>query len=148
MPPFGVVLISKSRCSRLVRGSRSSACHVRPAWRSQSALRVAFKLEVVAARLGQPPAAVAIAYALANPLVASVLFGATSPEHVQDDCQALEALDRLTPPVLDELRTAAGTCLANDQRPVARAKDRKLTAFHNGDSSRKSLRDIESHELE
>ena len=74
--------------------------------RNRNALRVAHKLEAVAARLGQPAAAVAIAYALANPLVASVLFGATSAQQVQENCQALGARAALTRPVLDQLRSA------------------------------------------
>jgi aryl-alcohol dehydrogenase-like predicted oxidoreductase len=72
--------------------------------RYQGALHVAERLEAIAARLGQPPAAVAIAYALANPLVSSVLFGATSAEQVRQNCLALLALERLSDSVLDELR--------------------------------------------
>jgi aryl-alcohol dehydrogenase-like predicted oxidoreductase len=72
--------------------------------RNQRALQVAGKLEALAVRLGQPPAALAIAYALANPLVASVLFGATSPDQVQQNSKALEPLPE---PVLTELRAIA-----------------------------------------
>jgi aryl-alcohol dehydrogenase-like predicted oxidoreductase len=72
--------------------------------RIKGALPIAHRLQAVAERLGQPPAAVAIAYALANPLVASVLFGATSAEQLQQDCQALLALELLSPHVLDDLR--------------------------------------------
>jgi aryl-alcohol dehydrogenase-like predicted oxidoreductase len=72
--------------------------------RNQRALQVAEKLEAVAARLGRPPATLAIAYALANPQVASVLFGATSPEQVQQNYRALE---RLSDEVLAELRATA-----------------------------------------
>jgi L-glyceraldehyde 3-phosphate reductase len=72
--------------------------------RYQHALQVADRLQALAGRLGQAPAAVAIAYALANPLVASVLFGATSPDQVAQNAQALTALDLLSEPVLEELR--------------------------------------------
>jgi aryl-alcohol dehydrogenase-like predicted oxidoreductase len=72
--------------------------------RHQGALQVATRLGAVAERLGQPPAAVAIAYALANPLVASVLFGATSPEQVRQNAQALPVGEQLSAPVLSELR--------------------------------------------
>jgi aryl-alcohol dehydrogenase-like predicted oxidoreductase len=74
--------------------------------RYQGALQVAGRLGAVAARLGQPPAAVAIAYALANPLVASVLFGATSSEQVRQNSRSLAALDQLSPAVLSELRAS------------------------------------------
>jgi aryl-alcohol dehydrogenase-like predicted oxidoreductase len=73
--------------------------------RYQMALQVAHKLTQFATRLGQPPAAVAIAYALANSNVASVLFGATHPDQVQQNCQALHALDLLSASTLAELRT-------------------------------------------
>jgi aryl-alcohol dehydrogenase-like predicted oxidoreductase len=75
--------------------------------RYQRALHVAEKLQVLAARLGQPPAAVAIAYALANPQVASVLFDATHAEQVAQNSEALVALEQLSEPVLTELRATA-----------------------------------------
>jgi aryl-alcohol dehydrogenase-like predicted oxidoreductase len=65
---------------------------------------VADRLDAIAGRLGQTPAAVAIAYALTNPLVASVLFGATNPEQVGQNAQALSALEQLSDSVLEELR--------------------------------------------
>jgi L-glyceraldehyde 3-phosphate reductase len=72
--------------------------------RYQRALRVADNLQVIASRLGQPPAALAIAYALANPLVASVLVGATSAEQVEQNTRALIAVEQLSESVLTELR--------------------------------------------
>jgi aryl-alcohol dehydrogenase-like predicted oxidoreductase len=48
------------------------------------------QLRALADELGRSPAALAIAFALANPAVASVLFGATSPGHVADDVAALD----------------------------------------------------------
>ena len=51
-----------------------------------------------------PRAAFAIAHAQANPQVASVLFGATSPEQVGQNAQALTALEQLSDSVLQELR--------------------------------------------
>jgi aryl-alcohol dehydrogenase-like predicted oxidoreductase len=44
----------------------------------------------LAGELGHTPAALAIAFALANPAVATVLFGATSPEQLADNISALE----------------------------------------------------------
>jgi L-glyceraldehyde 3-phosphate reductase len=74
--------------------------------RAQAALAVVDGLRRVAGPLGFEPAAVAIAYALANPLVASVLFGATSPKQVAANVDALRALQVLDPDVLTELRGA------------------------------------------
>jgi aryl-alcohol dehydrogenase-like predicted oxidoreductase len=48
------------------------------------------RLGTLAAELGQPPAALAIAFALANPRVATVLFGATSPEQISENVRALD----------------------------------------------------------
>jgi aryl-alcohol dehydrogenase-like predicted oxidoreductase len=48
------------------------------------------RLRALASELGLRPAALAIAFALANPAVASVLFGATSPGHIIDNVTALE----------------------------------------------------------
>jgi aryl-alcohol dehydrogenase-like predicted oxidoreductase len=47
-------------------------------------------LRELAGELGTSPAALAIAFALVNPAVASVLFGATSPAQVVDNATALE----------------------------------------------------------
>jgi aryl-alcohol dehydrogenase-like predicted oxidoreductase len=48
------------------------------------------RLRAQATELGVNPAALAIAFALANPVVASVLFGATSPEQLAANAAALE----------------------------------------------------------
>ncbi len=48
------------------------------------------RLRAVADEAGVSPAALAIAFALANPVVATVLFGATSPAQIAENVQALE----------------------------------------------------------
>jgi len=48
------------------------------------------RLRALAADLGTTPAALAIAFALANPAVTSVLFGATSPAQIDQNLAALE----------------------------------------------------------
>jgi aryl-alcohol dehydrogenase-like predicted oxidoreductase len=48
------------------------------------------RLRVVAEELGASPAALAIAFALAHPGVASVLFGATTPAQIAENVTALE----------------------------------------------------------
>ena len=62
------------------------------------------RLRALADELGRSPAALAIAFALANPAVASVLFGATSPGHVADNVAALD----IPPAVVQRIRAIAG----------------------------------------
>jgi aryl-alcohol dehydrogenase-like predicted oxidoreductase len=54
------------------------------------------------------PAALAIAFALANAAVASVLFGATRPEQVRQNCEAVDLLKRLDDQQLDRLGSIGG----------------------------------------
>ncbi len=64
-------------------------------WRYKSAAAAARDLSAFARELDAPTAALAVAFALGNPNVASVLFGATSPEQVQQNAAALELATRL-----------------------------------------------------
>ena len=70
---------------------------------SQHAFRAGEELRAFADQRGESPAALAIAFALANPIVASVLFGATRPEQIAQNLAAVELLDRLTGEELTEL---------------------------------------------
>jgi aryl-alcohol dehydrogenase-like predicted oxidoreductase len=70
---------------------------------------VARELAQLARDLDTTPASLAIAFALANPSVATVLFGATSPRQVGENVAALELARRL-----DEAQVAA---LAEIGRP-------------------------------
>jgi L-glyceraldehyde 3-phosphate reductase len=72
--------------------------------RHQAALGVAERLGAMARELGTSPAALAIAFALANPLVCSVLFGATTPQQLAANLEAVELAERLEPGQLDALR--------------------------------------------
>ena len=63
--------------------------------RARPAVAAAERLRAVAAELGTTPAALAIAFALANPLVACVLFGATGPDQVTENVRAVELLATL-----------------------------------------------------
>ena len=56
----------------------------------QAALNAARDLRILAGRLARKPAPMAIAFALLNPRVASVLFGATTPEQVVENVSAAE----------------------------------------------------------
>ena len=72
--------------------------------RWQKAFTLGEHLSGVAEELDTTPARLAIAFALANPLVASVLFGATSPEQVAENVGALELVRRLDDADLERLR--------------------------------------------
>jgi len=69
----------------------------------QPVLEAARLLEALAARLGTSAAALAIAFALANSRVATVLFGATSPEQVAENARAVAVLEQLESTALAEL---------------------------------------------
>jgi L-glyceraldehyde 3-phosphate reductase len=62
------------------------------------------QLAQLARRLETTPASLAVAFVLANPAVASALFGATTPEQVRQNVSALELLERLDRGQLAELR--------------------------------------------
>ena len=68
------------------------------------AVAAAGELAILAGRLDTTPAALALAFPLTNPIVTSVLFGATSAEQVRANCAAIGLLDRLGPEDLAELR--------------------------------------------
>ena len=68
------------------------------------AVAAARELAILAGRLDTTPAALALAFPLTNPIVASVLFGATSVEQVRANCAAVGLLDRLGPDDLAELK--------------------------------------------
>jgi aryl-alcohol dehydrogenase-like predicted oxidoreductase len=53
------------------------------------------ELAQLARDLDTSPASLAVAFALANPLVATVLFGATSPRQIEDNVAGLELANRL-----------------------------------------------------
>ncbi len=54
------------------------------------------ELAAVGSRLGRDPAHLAMAFALNNPSVAAVLFGATTPEQVRSNVAALAVAEELT----------------------------------------------------
>jgi L-glyceraldehyde 3-phosphate reductase len=64
--------------------------------RTAPAVAAAAELADLAASLGTTAAALALAFPFTNPDVASVLFGATSPEQLRADCTAAGLLDRLS----------------------------------------------------
>ena len=71
--------------------------------RAGPAVAAAADLAGLAERLETSPAALALAFPLASPAVASVLFGATSAAQVRANCAAVSLLDRLSQADLDDL---------------------------------------------
>ena len=68
------------------------------------ALRSSDDLRALAERVGARPAAMAIAFALLNPGVASVLFGATTPDQVAENANAVELRSTLDEQTVGDLR--------------------------------------------
>jgi aryl-alcohol dehydrogenase-like predicted oxidoreductase len=60
-------------------------------------------LAALARDIGTDPASLAIAFALLNPSITTVLFGATRPEQVNANLRALALADQLTPAERDRL---------------------------------------------
>jgi aryl-alcohol dehydrogenase-like predicted oxidoreductase len=69
------------------------------------ALRAGHELSELARGQGATPAAMAIAFALLNPGVATVLFGATRPEQIDANLSALDLVDSLDGPAREKLRS-------------------------------------------
>jgi aryl-alcohol dehydrogenase-like predicted oxidoreductase len=61
------------------------------------AVAAGHELAALARDIGRDPAHLAMAFALLNPDVTTVLFGATQPEQVRVNLGALDVADRLTP---------------------------------------------------
>jgi aryl-alcohol dehydrogenase-like predicted oxidoreductase len=57
--------------------------------------RAGGRLRALASDVGISPAVLAIAFALRNPAVASVLFGSTSPEQIEENVRALDVSDEV-----------------------------------------------------
>jgi aryl-alcohol dehydrogenase-like predicted oxidoreductase len=72
--------------------------------RARAALAVVERLRALAAAAGTTPVALAMAFALANDRVASVLFGATTPEQVRENVRAAEVVAALGAEQLEALR--------------------------------------------
>jgi aryl-alcohol dehydrogenase-like predicted oxidoreductase len=68
------------------------------------ALRASDDLRALAERVGARPAAMAIAFALLNPRVASVLFGATTPGQVAENVNAAELRSMLDEQTVADLQ--------------------------------------------
>jgi aryl-alcohol dehydrogenase-like predicted oxidoreductase len=83
-------------------GGRMSGEVDAPRW--EDAVRAARELAALAAEVGTTPAALAMAFVLTNSLVATILFGATSPEQIRENVAAAEVVGALTESQLERLR--------------------------------------------
>jgi aryl-alcohol dehydrogenase-like predicted oxidoreductase len=72
--------------------------------RHAAAFRASQELAALASQIGTHTAPLAIAFALLNPHVASVLFGATRPEQVSENMQAVELASALDGDAIVQLR--------------------------------------------
>jgi aryl-alcohol dehydrogenase-like predicted oxidoreductase len=82
-------------------GGRIAAELGDPQW--VDALAAGAQLVELAGRLGTTPAALAYAFALSHPSVASVLFGATHPDQIAANVAAVELLSRMNEADVAEL---------------------------------------------
>lgn len=62
----------------------------------------------IADKLGVTQSQLSLAWCLKNPHVSAVITGASRPEQVVENCQALKILDKLTPDILAEIDEIAG----------------------------------------
>jgi aryl-alcohol dehydrogenase-like predicted oxidoreductase len=74
-----------------------------------TALAAADELTLLGAQFEAPPASLAIAFALSHPKVASVLFGATTPEQIGENVAAVSVAERLGEGDLERLRAVGVT---------------------------------------
>ena len=65
--------------------------------RYAAGVRAGRELAELASQIGRDPAQLAFAFALSNPSVTTVLFGATTPEQVRSNLGALVVAEELTP---------------------------------------------------
>ncbi len=65
-------------------------------------------LNDLAKELGTTLPRLALAWCLKNPHVSTAIMGASRVEQLQDNLQALEVVDRLTPEVMEKIETALG----------------------------------------
>jgi aryl-alcohol dehydrogenase-like predicted oxidoreductase len=87
-----------------VPGAQGRLSHGRDNARHAAAFRASPELAALAQRLGTQSAPLAIAFALRNPRVASVLFGATKPEQVSENLKSVELAAGLDKETIKQLR--------------------------------------------
>ena len=86
------------------RGRTGRTAEAEQTERLRGALDVGMQLRYLAAELDTTAVQLALAFVLANPVVATALFGASRPEQVRENVGALALLERLRAEDLAELR--------------------------------------------
>jgi len=76
------------------------------AWKKD--LEVVANLKPVAEKLGISQATLAMAWVLKNKRVSSAITGASRPEQVYDSVEALPAMEKLTPEIMEEIDEILG----------------------------------------
>ena len=85
----------------------------------QARLASVRKLADVASELGCTTAQLALAWCLKNPDVSTVITGASKPEQVAQNMEALDVVDKLTDEVMERIETV----LDNKPKPLPDARD-------------------------
>ncbi len=78
-------------------------------WMAEEKINKVKKLGELAAELGVNTAQLSIAWCIKNPDVSTAILGATKKEQLLDNLQALEAVKKLTPEIMEKIETIAGT---------------------------------------
>ncbi len=73
------------------------------------------QLTPIAKKLGMTMAQLAIAWCIKNPNVSTVITGASNPQQVNENIQAMDYMDKLTPEVMEQIETV----LANKPEPIS-----------------------------
>jgi voltage-dependent potassium channel beta subunit len=88
------------------RGALESMAFLRDGLTNAAKNAAVVELEPIAAELGGTLAQLAIAWVAKNPLVSSVITGASKPSQLQANLGALELLDKLTPEIMGRIEAA------------------------------------------
>ncbi len=78
-------------------------------WVMDEKIKKVKKLSDLAARLGMTTAALSIAWCIRNPNVSTAILGATKKAQLLDNLKALNAMEQLTPEVMDKIETILKT---------------------------------------
>lgn len=78
-------------------------------WVMDEKIKKVKKLSDLAAKLGMTTAALSIAWCIRNPNVSTAILGATKKAQLLDNLKALNAMEQLTPEVMDKIETILKT---------------------------------------
>ncbi|KAL4886632.1 NADP-dependent oxidoreductase domain-containing protein [Aspergillus karnatakaensis] len=104
--------------SRFADSKDQYSASIREKWQSEEQVKIIKQLQGVksiADKLGVKQAHLALAWAIKNENVSSVITGASRPEQIVDNVESLKVLPKLTPEVLAEIDEVLGNKPAVDQ---------------------------------